>query len=80
MSSGHERANRWISGLKKGMTKQEVEDSRPEHVTIYWDHPIEGDSGRMEYDVRYADRTEFLSVPFYLVFRDGRFEGYSGRN
>lgn len=78
MQGSHD-ANEWINGLKKGMTQEEVEASQPEHVTIHWEHPIMN-SLTVEYDVTYEDRTDFAPTPYYLVFRDGVYTGYGGRN
>ena len=78
MKGSHD-ANEWINGLEKGMTQEEVEASRPDHVTIHWDQPIK-DSLAVEYDVTYEDRTDFAPTPYFLVFRDGKYDSYSGRN
>ena len=78
---GSHDANEWINAIEKGMTKEEVEASKPDHVTIHWDHPVvDSASTAVEYDVTYEDRTDFFITPYYLVFVDGRYEGYSGRN
>lgn len=79
MMKGSSDANEWINGLAKGMTRDEVEASRPDHVTIHWDHPI-ADSLTIEYDVTYKDRTDFAPTPYFLVFSNGRYESYGGRN
>jgi hypothetical protein len=78
MAGSHD-ANEWINSLEKGMTKEEVEASKPDHVTIHWDHPIQ-DSLTVEYDVTYEDRTDFAPTPYFLVFREGKYDSYSGRN
>jgi hypothetical protein len=79
MMNGSQDANEWINGLETGMTKEEVEASKPDHVTIHWDRPI-SDSLSTEYDVTYEDRTDFAPTPYFLVFRDGKYDSYSGRN
>lgn len=79
MMRGSNGANTWINGLEQGMTKDEVEASKPDHVTIHWDHPTT-DSLKTEYDVTYEDRTDFAPTPYFLVFRNGKYDSYSGRN
>lgn len=78
MQGSHD-ANEWINSLEEGMTQEEVESSKPDHVTIHWQTPII-DSLTTEYDVTYEDRTDFAPTPYFLVFRAGRYEGYGGRN
>ncbi|MBS1583151.1 MAG: hypothetical protein JST66_13215 [Bacteroidetes bacterium] len=77
--NGSRDANEWINSLEKGMTQEEVESSKPDHVTIHWDHPII-DSLTTEYDVTYEDRTDFAPTPYFLVFRGGKYDSYGGRN
>ena len=79
MMKGSHDANAWINGLEKGMSKEQVEASKPDHVTIHWDNPIT-DGLKIEYDVTYEDRTDFAPTPYFLVFRNGRYDSYSGRN
>lgn len=79
LMQGSDDANEWIKDLQKGMTPDEVEASKPVHVTIHWDHPIR-DSLTTEYDVTYEDRSDFAPTPFFLVFRDGKYDSCGGRN
>lgn len=78
--SGSAAANEWINSLEEGMTKDEIEASKPEHVKIYWDMAYPVDSITVEYDVVYRDDRDFAPTPYYLVFRNGSYVGYSGRN
>lgn len=79
MQGSHD-ANEWINGLEKGMTQEEVEYSKPEHVTVHWDQPIVMDSVTTEYDITYEDRMDFAPTPYFLVFKIGAFVSYGGRN
>lgn len=76
---GAKEANTWINSLQTGMTVDEVRSSKPDHVTIHWEHPTRNGMS-IEYEVSYEDRSDFAPTPYYLVFRDGKYTGYGGRN
>ncbi len=82
---GPNDANDWINSLEKGMTQEEVEASKPDHVTVHWDKPIPTDSVKTEYNVTYEGAEDLRSAPgpspdFFLVFQDEMFVTYGGRN
>lgn len=80
-SGNSSNVNDWLNSLEPGMTQEQLEASKPDHVQIPWNTPLVVNDSTNEYDVTFqADRMDFAPVPYYIVFQNGLFIRYSGRN
>lgn len=64
----------WVKSIKKGATKDEVEKSRPDYVSIDWDNKVPDYEKSYRYKTNVTVKKGISTLHYQLRFRDEKFE------